>query len=195
MYVDRSNSLNSSLIGGHPVLDFLNTKPQVAGDLVELLAEPQDVVRRLKQANLLPNATSVQNAASLPAAAQKLREVIRGLVEKRKIGVRWDVHDLNEYLEQAQSYPQIVWDMPRVPRIERVRQAKSVGQVLAPLAEAAAELLVVGDFEKIRRCEGKACVLWFVDNTRSHHRRFCSPTTCGNRAKVAAFRRRKRASK
>jgi predicted RNA-binding Zn ribbon-like protein len=39
---------------------------------------------------------------------------------------------------------------------------------------------------------GAGCTLWFVDRTKAHRRIFCSATTCGNRAKVAAFRQRQR---
>jgi predicted RNA-binding Zn ribbon-like protein len=53
-------------------------------------------------------------------------------------------------------------------------------------------LLATGDFSLVRRCENAACVLWFYDRTRSHHRRWCSMARCGNRHKVAAFRKRRR---
>nr|WP_254214234.1 CGNR zinc finger domain-containing protein [Burkholderia multivorans] len=33
-------------------------------------------------------------------------------------------------------------------------------------------------------------MLWFLDRTKSHRRRWCSKALCGNRQKVAAFRRR-----
>jgi predicted RNA-binding Zn ribbon-like protein len=62
--------------------------------------------------------------------------------------------------------------------------------MLAPVAEWAADLLADGDFELIRRCESEECVLWFYDRTKSHHRRWCSMATCGNRHKVAQYRMR-----
>src|SRR4030095_2085551 len=33
---------------------------------------------------------------------------------------------------------------------------------------------------------------WFSDNTKSHHRRWCSVALWGNRHKVAAYRKRRR---
>ncbi|WP_422121526.1 CGNR zinc finger domain-containing protein [Providencia huaxiensis] len=44
----------------------------------------------------------------------------------------------------------------------------------------------------IRQCEASDCVLYFLDLTKSHRRRWCSMSTCGNRMKVAAFRERKK---
>jgi predicted RNA-binding Zn ribbon-like protein len=34
--------------------------------------------------------------------------------------------------------------------------------------------------------------LWFSDQTKSHQRRWCSMEMCGNRHKVAAYRKRRR---
>jgi predicted RNA-binding Zn ribbon-like protein len=77
--------------------------------------------------------------------------------------------------------------------IERNRPARSPEQLLAPLAEAAAEFLATADFSLVRACEGRACILWFYDRTKSHRRRWCSMQVCGNRHKVETFRERQRA--
>jgi predicted RNA-binding Zn ribbon-like protein len=45
---------------------------------------------------------------------------------------------------------------------------------------------------RLKRCEGTRCSLLFVDTSRSGRRRWCSMERCGNRAKVAAHRRRRR---
>ena len=46
--------------------------------------------------------------------------------------------------------------------------------------------------ERIRQCEGETCALLFLDTSRSGDRRWCSMAGCGNKAKVADFRRRQR---
>ncbi len=70
-----------------------------------------------------------------------------------------------------------------------------IGEALqaAQRPEAAADLLATGDFTLVKRCEDETCVLWFYDQTKSHHRRWCSTVLCGNRHKVAAYRKRRRA--
>jgi predicted RNA-binding Zn ribbon-like protein len=45
---------------------------------------------------------------------------------------------------------------------------------------------------RLKRCEGSRCALLFVDTSRSGRRRWCSMERCGNRAKVAAHRRRRK---
>jgi predicted RNA-binding Zn ribbon-like protein len=48
------------------------------------------------------------------------------------------------------------------------------------------------DLERLGVCDEDRCVDAYVDRTRANNRRYCS-MTCQNRAKVAAFRRRRAA--
>jgi predicted RNA-binding Zn ribbon-like protein len=184
----------SLLLAGHPALDFLNTRMRVNGELVDFLQRDEDVLRWLKQAGL-PVAEIGPHTPplSLVDAAGTLRENIRSLVEKRKAGQRGDPSVLNGFLAEAQSHPRLVWNKPRSLTIDRVRRQDTPAGILAPVAEAAADLLATGDFTLVKRCEDETCVLWFSDQTKSHHRRWCSTTLCGNRHKVAAYRKRRRA--
>jgi predicted RNA-binding Zn ribbon-like protein len=180
-------------LAGHPALDFLNTRMKVNGELVDLLQSNEDVLRWLKQAGF-PVTDSCRNTAPLRLldAARRLRENVRVLVEKRKVGQRADPSVLNDFLAEAQSYPQLVWSKPRSLKIDRVREQITPRAILAPIAEAAADLLATADFSLVKRCEDESCVLWFSDQTKSHHRRWCSMELCGNRHKVAAYRKRRR---
>lgn len=182
------------LLAGHPALDFLNTRMRVNRELVDFLQCDEDVLRWLKQAGL-PVAKSRPDTMpmSLVDPARTLRENIRSLVEKRKAGQRGDPSVLNRFLAEAQSHPRLVWNKPRSLMIERVRRQHTPVGILAPIAEAAADLLATGDFTLVKRCEDETCVLWFSDQTKSHHRRWCSAVLCGNRHKVAAYRKRRRA--
>lgn len=182
------------LLAGHPALDFLNTRMRVNRELVDFLQSDEDVLRWLKRAGL-PAAKSRPYTApmSLVDAARTLRENIRSLVEKRKAGQRGDPTVLNGFLAEAQSHPRLLWNKPRSLTIERVRRRDTPAGILAPMAEAAADLLATGDFTLVKRCEDETCVLWFSDGTKSHHRRWCSTVLCGNRHKVAAYRKRRRA--
>ena len=181
-------------LAGHPALDFLNTRMRVNRTLVDCLQSDEDVVRWLKQAGLpVAKSRSYTAPMSLVDAARTLRENIRSLVEKRKTGQRGDPSVLNGFLAEAQSHPRLVWNKPRSVTIERVRRQDAPTRILAPVAEAAADLLATYDFTLVKRCEDETCVLWFSDQTKSHHRRWCSAVLCGNRHKVAAYRKRRRA--
>jgi predicted RNA-binding Zn ribbon-like protein len=68
----------------------------------------------------------------------------------------------------------------------------SAASLLMPIAEALARLVCEEDFRYVKACEGPRCTLMFVDRTRGHARRWCGMVICGNRAKVAAHRKRLR---
>jgi predicted RNA-binding Zn ribbon-like protein len=70
--------------------------------------------------------------------------------------------------------------------------ANEEGCWLFRVAESAAQFLSSGDPSLLRRCDSPGCILFFYDTTKNHARRFCSPATCGNRAKVAAYNARQR---
>jgi predicted RNA-binding Zn ribbon-like protein len=177
------------LIADDPALDLLNTTPRVNGEIVDFFQSDEDVVRWLV-------ATGFAGAhggpvSGLLVAARGLREAFRKLVVRRKAGERGDLTALNVYLAEAQSSPRLAWDRSKALVMTRVREERTAMQRLARVAEAAADLLVSGNFELVRQCEDESCVLWFYDRTKSHHRRWCSMATCGNRNKVAAYRKRR----
>jgi predicted RNA-binding Zn ribbon-like protein len=184
-----SAAVTSAFVADHLALDFLNTVAMVEGRPVDFLGSDDDVWRWLVQAGLA-EAGSRPEFSSLLDTAKSLRELIRTLVAKRKAGGRADTAAFNAFLQAARSYPQLMWENRKAPRIERIRDQWSPAALLAPVAEAAADLIVNGDFELIRKCEDDACVLWFYDRTKSHRRRWCSMAVCGNRNKVKAFRQR-----
>jgi predicted RNA-binding Zn ribbon-like protein len=178
-------------LAGNPALDFLNTRGGRNDELEDFLQSDHDVLVWLKQAGFpIPGDDTKGERFSLLHSARKLRESIRSLVEKRKAGQRGNPSALNGYLTASQSYPQLMWPNSQSLRIDKVWRQDTSQSILAPVAEAAAELLATANFEFVKRCEGEFCFLWFYDQTKSHRRRWCSTQTCGNRHKVAAYRRR-----
>jgi predicted RNA-binding Zn ribbon-like protein len=177
-------------LADHPALALLNTVFMADGELVDSLQSSADVLQWLALAGQPTEPQVKRPPASLLATTRTLREIIRAAVERRKAGKTIDLKSLNAFLAQSRSHLEIFSAKGGALKLERRWQSRTPEEILAPLAEAAAELLTAGDFNLIRRCEDRECVLWFYDRTRSHHRRWCSMATCGNRNKVAAFRER-----
>lgn len=180
------------VLADDPVLDMLNTLATIDGVPWDFWQVDADVARWLvrldwAQEGSLPGF----DAGALLKAARELREVIRELVAARKNGQAGNPAALNSFLRKAVSHPQLVWPACGAPQLQRQRKQQTAEQFLSPIAEAAANLLVAGDFNLIRRCEHPECILWFYDRTKAHKRRWCSMALCGNRHKVAEFRRRK----
>ena len=64
--------------------------------------------------------------------------------------------------------------------------------LLIPVVESAADALVIGELSRIRRCADSRCPRVFYDGTKNGRRRWCDMATCGNRAKAARHRVRRR---
>lgn len=180
------------VLADEPVLDMLNTLANIDGVPWDFWQADADVQRWLLRLQWTEEGgMPVFADGALLRAARELREVIRELVAARKQGQAGNPAALNGFLRKAVSHPQLVWPVSGAPQLERQRKVQTAEQFLSPIAEAAANLLVAGDFNLIRRCEHPECILWFYDRTKAHKRRWCSMALCGNRHKVAEFRKRK----
>lgn len=184
--------LEPYVLADDPVLDMLNTLANIDGVPWDFWQTDADVAAWLTRVEWFEQDSMPGfEPSALLSAARELREVIRDLVAARKARQPGNPAALNTFLRKAVSHPQLVWPATEAPRLERQRKQQTAEQFLAPIAEAAATLLVEGDFNLIRRCEHPECILWFYDRTKAHKRRWCSMALCGNRHKVAEFRKRK----
>jgi predicted RNA-binding Zn ribbon-like protein len=55
---------------------------------------------------------------------------------------------------------------------------------------AFADLVRLGEADRLRRCEAPGCQGVFTDLSKNRSRRYCDPVNCGNRQHVAAYRDR-----
>ncbi|KQZ86723.1 MULTISPECIES: ABATE domain-containing protein [unclassified Pseudomonas] len=177
------------ILADHPALDLLNTQMMVDGQRRDLLTSDADAAQWLEQIGFGPADEMVVGDGQLLARLRTLRDCIEDLLAARRENRVADPSALNTFLLQA--VPQLVWEEAGVPLLDRFRQADATNQRLGRLAYTAAELLAEGDFSLVRKCESADCSLMFYDRTKSHKRRWCSMALCGNRHKVAEFRKRR----
>jgi predicted RNA-binding Zn ribbon-like protein len=178
-------------VGDNLAINFINTRRMVGGQLTDTLQSDSDVKAWLKRLAVpVEKGTLPFSDGVLLQRARELRDIGLAAVKDRKAGKRLALAALNSFLTDAKSHTALTTDDAGDIHVTRVYGKKTVEAFLAPVAEAVADLLAEGDFDLIRHCEGKACVLWFYDRTKGHRRRWCTSTGCGNRAKVAAFRAR-----
>jgi predicted RNA-binding Zn ribbon-like protein len=200
-------------IGEHLALDFVNSRSTPLGVWTEWLRDGIELVDWLEEAGAIEGADASrfrEDGGARPTLdqvaerARTLREWLRKFVARhagRRIGAESapELGPLKDLLARNDSYWQV--EVGRDPeatpvpdqgpfRLQRVRRWTTPEQLLQPLAEAIADLVCNEDFRLIRACEGKACVLLFLDKTKSHARRWCSMALCGNRAKAATHRAR-----
>ncbi|RMT84221.1 ABATE domain-containing protein [Pseudomonas viridiflava] len=177
------------ILADHPALDLLNTRMMIDGQRCDLLTSHASAIRWLEQVGLGSDACDERLLNEL----QALRESIEQLVQARLEGRVADPSRLNAFLLKA--VPQLVWEPSKAPELDRFCQPNATDRTVAEIAFGAAQLLAEGDSSLLRKCESHDCSLVFYDRTKSHKRRWCSMALCGNRHKVAEFRKRKQEAK
>ena len=172
--------------GGHPALDLTSTlQGRLKGTPRELLAEPEDLARWLVAAGLASSEITCDQDAVL--VARELREAIHQLAHARLAGARLPVRArriLNQVARRGSAPMQLTSEGDAL-------LAGDALQRLALVANEAIALLGGTARGRIRKCENEGCAVLFVDLSRSGARRWCSMAACGNRHKVAEFRRRR----
>jgi predicted RNA-binding Zn ribbon-like protein len=172
--------------GGALALDLPATLAgRISGDLRESLRAPADLDRWLVAAGLAEQAPGATPEDL--AAARVLREALYALAlaraEDRPLADA-DRGVLNAFAAEPSAPP---W-LDGEGRRRLFGEAKAL---LAGLAREGVELL--GGPSRIRQCQGPPCAVLFVDTSRKGDRRWCSMSACGNKAKVAEYRRREKA--
>lgn len=154
---------------------------------IERLRDTRDLARWLRQAGLI-GATARAQPADLRDALE-LREAINRAVSARHDPQlpRAAVRVLNRWAAEPCLAPQI-----STARQPRWKEARTVHRALSTVAADAITLLSGPSSSKIKQCAGTGCTIYFVDESRSGRRRWCSMDDCGNAAKGAAFVARRR---
>ncbi|HKS55047.1 MAG TPA: ABATE domain-containing protein [Steroidobacteraceae bacterium] len=190
-------------LAGHPAIDFLNSAYAPGGQLIETLADGRALLDWMTGAKLLSAEESVAlqrrfTRKALDSAAQEartVREWVRTWLASWRANPARDysgeVAELNKLLAREDRERELVVTKRRLSLVDRSRFADA-NALLAPIAVEIARLVTGEDPSLLKACAGADCTLWFLDRTKAHRRLFCSASTCGNRAKVAAFRLRQR---
>jgi predicted RNA-binding Zn ribbon-like protein len=172
---------------GHPALEFVATRAGRHREPLERLARPDDLTRWLQLSELAHKARCDEE---LLERARELREAIYRALTRARGGQapsRKDLRLLNEWARQPAPTPQLT------PRLQLATSSPDPCRAaLAALARGAIELIAGPALSRIRNCANPSCSLMFIDHSRPGRRRWCSMEGCGNRAKTARYRQRRR---
>jgi predicted RNA-binding Zn ribbon-like protein len=192
--------MSPPFLGSHPAIDFLNSRCEPHGEVVEWIGDGRALVEWLVAAGLMDNGAAAKlkrrlGPKALDAAAteaRRIREWARSWIARWREAPDADygreVTLLNGLLARGSSYREVVVAEGAL-RLHEINRLESEDELIAMLAAHIAEAPAL-----VKQCADAACTLSFLDRTKSHRRLFCSAAACGNRAKVAAFRERQRGS-
>jgi predicted RNA-binding Zn ribbon-like protein len=190
-------------LANHRALDFVNTEQILDGLPVDRIAGFADLARWAAAAGMIPSAAADAfigthadraEAARVTAAARSLRAALRetaARAAKGRVPPPAIATAVNRALGHSRGRRRIELVRGRFEQRHLVDTAEPWA-LLGLLGEEAADLLTSADLRLIRRCESPRCILFFYDVSKNHARRWCSMRTCGNRAKAAAHRTRKK---
>ena len=189
-------------------LDFLNSVATPVDTAIDWIADGEALLGWLFQAKLVP-ADALEAIAArakrseldkVAEQARAMREWFRGFVRGHMgrplpAGALPDLSPLNQLLEREEAFSRYVVRHGDSDRLELRHDAPlAVAELIAAADRrgAGANFTCEENFADVKACEGAGCTLLFVDRTARRARRWCSMAICGNRAKQAAHRNRRR---
>ena len=166
------------------ILDFVNTLD--LRPLSEGLETPKALGDWLAARGLLDQGSRISGADL--EETKRVREALRDLLAAQN-ELEVDVAKAGAELDDAICRAKLALRfsdgaMRLVPGAAGVRGA--VGKILAEVSAAMAN----GTFERMKACRADDCRWAFLDTAKNRSRAWCSMESCGNRAKVHAYRAR-----
>jgi len=188
-------------------LEFVNTRYWRGSEpSTEMLNAPEDLLKWCESngAHLPETVADVaKHWRADPAQAEsalrqsvEIREAIHGAFIEVAAGRSPDaatLAPLNRALAQAPgrtalqpSSHGLAWTLPHMQ--------SSVPALLASVLWSAGDLMMSGKLDRVRRCANDKCQWLFLDDSRGGTRRWCTMSSCGNRAKAHRHYARKKKS-
>ncbi len=180
--------MKAEFIADRHVLDFVATVAERGTTDVEHLDTPADLADWVEQSGLLDQRPTV--ASTDLARAREVRDAMFRVIAARIDGVRPSASDRSLVNEVASHRGREV----SLGSDGAVRWRGDLSAVLADLARDCLSLFGDADGADLRWCADQRCTRPFVDRSRGHRRRWCGMRGCGDRAKAAAYRARRRAA-
>ncbi len=212
--MNNTAGMSPFFIADNRALDVLNSIAKPSNTEIDWISNGHDLLDWLEQGELLNSCEIKRYRASAELVAcdaiaievRSLREWFRTFVTAHA-GKALDTSalkllaPLNIILAKGNMYEQIeccntsdgkTRDEKNVFYWKRHRHSEDVDNILFVIAEVMGDLICKLDFSLVKKCEGPTCTLWFYDVSKNHSRRWCTMSVCGNRAKAALHRAKKK---
>eukprot|EP01034_Spumella_vulgaris_P002330 gene2330-3033_t len=160
-------------------LEFANTRYWRGQETpTETLKEPSDLSAWLK-APKPPIQKEFEQALALRETIHRLFDA----VARGKTPAGRDFEELNAALANAPARTALKREKDGYDWYLDLRTGTALA-LLAPVLWSAGDLLASAKLAKVRRCANPECLYLFLDESRAGKRRWCTMSSCGNRAKA-----------
>jgi|SRR5437867_4318252 len=201
----RTNRAVFSFIGERLWLDFVNTDggahaADSVGDFDGLVAWLETAIALDAERAQMMRRRAIQQPSGATAAlvdARRVRAALRSLAERGAVTpqVRLDaLSEINRVLGRSAGTRRLELRADGTFARSFVPVGDAFAGLMIPIVESAADALILGELQRVRRCADPRCGRVFYDGTKNAARRWCDMATCGNRAKAARHRARLKAS-
>ncbi|WP_431219357.1 CGNR zinc finger domain-containing protein [Leifsonia xyli] len=172
-------------VAGNLALDFVATVAERRTTAVERVPTPAALAQWFADAGVVDAPPAVDGAGHRDAL--RLRETIWALLTTDATHPLDDdaVRELDRYA--ARPVPVATLSSDRA-----VVTSGDLSACLAAVARAAVDAFRPENASHLKWCEGTDCTRPFLDVSRASNRRWCGMSGCGDRAKAAAYRARRR---
>lgn len=198
-YVSPLGSMR--MLGGAPALDLANTVHRRDGNEVDFIASYEDLLAFCIPARLLSEAEA-RSLRRLAGNHEGLAGDVHVQVLTLRAGLKsWLTRSATNLVSTLTAKNAALRDMQaaiaqaggsaglgQILNLSSASDAEAIHLPLRRSAAAAAMLLLFPPGNDIRRCDADNCGGFFINESRSKPRRWCSMDGCGNRAKAARHR-------
>ena len=176
-------------------VNLINTAPTsltednkvVGTDLLQTVADLDLFVKREQFSG------SREHTTAEVAAVREVRQELRSIFTADETTAASMINDL---LARAHAMPQLVrhdqWDWHLHATAPAAPLAQRMG---VEAAMALVDVIRGKELERLKVCAAPDCCAVVIDLSKNRSRRYCDTGNCGNRAHVAAYRRRKSGQK
>jgi predicted RNA-binding Zn ribbon-like protein len=175
-------------VAGNLALDFVATVAERRTAAVERVPAPGDLARWFADAGVVDAPPAIDEAGY--RAAVLLRETIWAVLTADP-AAGLDPHDIR-LLQRHAAAP---LPAASLSADRRVTTTGDLAACLSAVARAAIDVFRPENAARLKWCEGTECTRPFLDGSRAANRRWCGMAGCGDRAKAAAYRARKRVAR
>jgi len=203
--VARASRASFSFVGERLWLDFVNTDNGAVSadglaDFDRLVSWMEAAIALDGERAQMMRRRAQQQPSGATAAlvdARRVRSALRVLAERGAIApqVRLDaLAEINRVLGRSAGTRRVEQRGDGTFARAFVPVGDAFAGLMIPIVESAADALILGELQRVRRCADPRCARVFHDGTKNAARRWCDMATCGNRAKAARHRARVKSS-